>query len=440
MSDFTILSHNNATKRDDISVRTIDSIPGDMPCVVCLGGAGITTSDKAGRLASIISHDILHNIADIHNYVLMYDNDLNPDLYVKTQFEQYNQNIINDAVADVPINLYITEQNLDHVFRHGAAHLIHENYPKLNFIVDGNMPELRERIRKKILSETNAPQKYVKNIFPVSLWFSKLNLDALFDAILLPRIIDKNGKPLSTDIVKQHIRKINFFAHCFGAYIALELEKRLGKKLREMGYSLHDIREIQSNMLVIAINPACALGTSKSQFVSFISAYDDTVLRPQNWATKYITEKRDMELHENQKWNLKPGFWSGQRGNIFFVKKRFDLSNVGNQSYISANEHNNIRQSADGLTPDGKLMMRFMYNVIANGVKNSIAQKTDKFVPLPPVNELILDGRNDKELTREFNKMQTQGQRTRQDVLSFATERVRKKIRSPRPNSKANTR
>ncbi len=103
MSDFTIFSHNNATKRDDIRVRMIDSIPGDTPCVVCLGGAGITTSDKAGRLASIISHDILHNIANIHNYVLMYDNDLNPDLYVKTQFEQYNQNIINDAVADGPI-------------------------------------------------------------------------------------------------------------------------------------------------------------------------------------------------------------------------------------------------------------------------------------------------------------------------------------------------
>ena len=439
MSDFTIFSHNNATKRDDIRVKMVDSIPGDMPCVVCLGGAGITTSDKAGRLASIISHDILYNIADIHNYVLMYDNDLNPDLYVKTQFEQYNQNIINDAVADGPINLYITEQNLDHVFRHGAVHLIHENYPKLNFIVDGNMPELRERIRKKILSETNAPQKYVKNIFPLSLWFSKLNLDALFDAILLPRIIDKNGKPLPADIVKQHIRKINFFAHCFGAYIALELEKRLGKKLREMGYSLHDIREIQSNMLVVAINPACALGISKSQFISFISAYDSQVLRPQNWATKYITEKRDAELHSNKKWGLKPGFWSGQRGNIFFVKKRFDLSNVDNQSYISSNEHNNIRQSADGLTPDGKLMMQFMYNVIRNGIKNSIAQTGD-FIPLPPISELILDGENDKELTREFNKMQTQGQRTWRDVLSFATERVRKKIRSPRPNSKANAR
>ena len=121
-------------------------------------------------------------------------------------------------------------------------------------------------------------------------------MDDLFKKVILPRITLHNGKgKLSTEEACQRIRKLNIVAHWHGGYTALKLEEKMQEAMTLIGYNNDERKKIQSQLLVVAHAPACALGVSKSQFVSFKSVYDSDTPLKNNFFDRYIESRKAEE-------------------------------------------------------------------------------------------------------------------------------------------------
>lgn len=419
--------NNNGTSIYTRSHKVVNSVPADEVCVVYLGGDGIYTMDKAARLSDIVANEILLDMTgpNIPNYAYVYDGSAQ-EKQREFQFEHHNKNIF-PTNAEIQ-NLYINDKNISRIFRTKVAALIAHGNLDINFIIDDGNEKLKKRIQEKLQDfDPKISAKLSKKIFTYKQFLkSSKYLDEIFAATILPRITDKSGNRLPNDIAMRNIRKMNFIAHCHGGYVALVLSEMMKNKMIELGYSTQEIKNIQSQMLVVALNPACPLGVTDIRMVSFISAYDMSVPRPQNWMELYLDNKTACDI--DQDWKLKPGFLSGKNGDVFYVKNRFNLEN-GNVTY---DEHANMHYYHEKLTDDGRMLMMLMRNVIMSGIKNSNEQ-TKKFVPLPKLDKLILDGKNDAEIKQQFSDMKKNGKILMSDAYKFATARVHKM----HPNTKS---
>lgn len=445
-----ILLHDN---QNATPPTIVDKIAGDTACIISFGGGGILNYNYADKLAAIMSNEILRDVGDVPNYALFWDgittNDM-PFLRANERllFERKGKNFLPKDSSIV----YISEKNINSVFRQRIRPLVAMRgagaITTLNFVVDGNVQNLTSLIKEKARqiatdmnfndAETREMTRHVStHVFSYSKYFTPQYLNDLFNQILLPRITDDNGARLPLDIAMQRVRKMNIFSHCYGSYVALMLEEIMQNKMHELGYSEAEANQIQSQLLIVALNPSCPLGVSKSQFISFISGYDDKVMRPDNWASEFVNENRESEIKRinqslrSHEWVLKPGFLSKQNGNVFFVKQRFDLVDSDNGKTIGWNEHNNNHYASRKFTDDGKLLATLARNILVTGVKNSVSQ-SEQFTPLPPLEELILDGKNDEKLTAEFKNMVKNGKEFMRDAYKYALTRIQSRLRTSR--------
>ncbi len=145
-----------------------------------------------------------------------------------------------------------------------------------------------------------------------------------------------------------------------------------------------------------------------------------------------MDNKLEQENDKKREWKLKPGFLSGKNGEVFYVKQRFKLAGDGT---VSGNEHNNMHYVHENLTDDGRMIMKWMRNIIMSGIRNSYDQ-ADEFVPLPKLEELILDGKNDAEIKKQFTDMKRNGRALMASVYKFATARVHK-VHAPKLTPRA---
>lgn len=220
MSSIEIGMRTDKTEANPYGYVKVASIPEDEVCVLYLGGDGADTDRTANGYAKIIENEIL---ADIDAKISVYSIKYNFDGHKKTVARQISN------------------------IKHRAEVLI-------------SQAKIDEIVQKATIDEYN-PQ-YV---------------DSLFEKAILPRISSLNGKEkLSVEEACKRIRKLNIVTHCHGAYVALKLEEKMQAKMNELGYSNEERKQIQSQMLVVAHAPACVLGLSKSQFVSFKSVYDSS--------------------------------------------------------------------------------------------------------------------------------------------------------------------
>lgn len=427
-----IIHHNNKTDKNAEQVNNVNFIPGDEVCVVNFGGSGIKNDEWGRRAGLFVASEILNEFPNVANYAIVYNLEANAVPHRKMQFEKYKQNTIvknypNGYVFDdTDTYIYVTTKNVNSVFNRVIAPALRDRISMgFRYIIDGDINEFIPIIEEKIKQESaklnytpsetlRIIREHKKRIFSYQKYFVPAYLDDLFNKILLPRITDTNGKRLPIDTAKQQIRKMTILAHCHGGYVALMLEERLQSKMQDLGYSKDEINQILSQMLVVALNPSCPLGVTKSQFISFTSLYDNTVERPDNWISEY------MHKLKNRGKNLKPGFI----GNVFFVNNRFEF--IDNSRAVSYREHNDAHYFDNSLTRDGKTMMAMAHNVIVSGIKNSLMQ-THEFVPLPPIEELVLDGTNDNKLSKTFEDMKHNGADFMTAAYKYTTKTIRAK-------------
>jgi hypothetical protein len=70
-------------------------------------------------------------------------------------------------------------------------------------------------------------------------------------------------------------------------------------------------------------------------------------------------------------------------------------------------------------------LAKFARNIVISGIKNSLLADSE-FTPLPPTAELILDGKNDAQLSAEFVQLQRNGRELLKTVCKYAKHQVQK--------------
>ena len=79
-------------------------------------------------------------------------------------------------------------------------------------------------------------------------------------------------------------------------------------------------------------------------------------------------------------------------------------------------------------------MMRLSQNIIRNGVKNALQQE-QSFIPLPPIDELVLSG-NEKICTKEkkvFSQMCANGKALEKEIYAAGRKMIMDSLTAQRP-------
>lgn len=384
-SGISIGQRTAKTKENPLGWKIVDEIPFSETCVVYFGGDGADTDQAANGYAKVIEGEILPAL------------DLQIPVYsIRYNFDTLNKNLSRKILA----------------VKHRA--------------------ERDSAKRKEYLEEAGEEERNPHYI------------DELYQKIIAPRLTETDGKtPLSAEKAACNLRKITFIAHCHGAYTALKLEQKMQKEMLNLGYTAEESRLVQSQMLVIAHTPACPLGISRSQFVSFMSAIDDSPANTPNnnfwgyirhrnreerirWNKEDIAQKKGEKPIIAERWfKLQPCYFPPKQGNLFLIKRKYEYIDP-ELTYCQINpaEHNNISYRDMSQTKDGRLLMYFSRNVILNGIRNALQQK-EGFTPLPPLEELIQSPENIDTQNKEkavFQQMYRNGLDFRRDVYYYTRD------------------
>lgn len=427
---------------DNDKMIPVDSIPADEVCTFYIGGNGIVNEQRGMRLGEIVRDEILADIdGKIPNYVMVYDEwdvaNNRPERLV--EMDKNGDNVLPSV--DGITTIYLTEKNLDNVFRRRILPLIIRGgsrfISKTNFAYDGDVEEIFSRFITKVrtnMKHLNFPENVIHATINITLAhmvpyaeYAPEYPNEIFNRVLLPRIIDDAGNRLDTDTALRRVRKINILALCHGAHVLHMIESKMNQEMRHLEYNTDEIRRVMAQVLSVAFAPSCALGKSKFKTYSFTSAYDYVADRPNNWVQKYVETNLKVERERfntgepNWVWNFPPMFLDGRYGNAFIVKQRFELeSTEDGPNMIGRDEHNDVHYfPRAGATTDGELLGFLAHNILVNGIKNSLAQDK-KHTPLPPIDELILDEKHPDELGNIFMKMLANGQEFIHSVHGFA--------------------
>lgn len=387
VSDIHVYLRTAKSQDNPFGFAEVPQIPENECCVVYLGGDGAVNNKAANGYAKIIENEILKPFsAQIPVYSVRYDFGNGKQGYSRKHlFNKYRMILSSKRAAEY---------------------------------------------EKKCGPEECDPQ-YVEE---------------LYKKIIEPRI-SRDGKRLSAEEAMRNLRKITFVAHCHGAFTALKLEEKMQEKMKELGYPDKERTLIQQQMLVAAHAPACPLGVAKSTFIGFMSAADKEVPQGLNYFTHYINnrmmeesrryyaeEDKDTEkINQNRWFDLKPSFMRGKMGNFFLIKQKYAYSEEG-PCLINSEEHNDVSYSSEGQSDDGKLMMRLSQNIIRNGVKNALQQE-QSFIPLPPIDELVLSG-NEKICTKEkkvFSQMCANGKALEKEIYAAGRKMIMDSLTAQRP-------
>ncbi|MBP5485858.1 MAG: hypothetical protein J6Y07_04095 [Alphaproteobacteria bacterium] len=435
MSHSGIIQRVEKTSDNKYGIKRIKAIPPDETCVLYLGGNGTKSEREASGNAKIIEKDILPYLpTKVPVYSAYYNANIHNMWFDwGTNFSKYGYNFVESSKNDNGF-LWVKENNLKRVvkdkilprmidktgkpFDTGTAE---KNLKKLYIVFDGY--GLRKKMEQMLHTVLTNCGVYLKDLQTLTKHiatnsFSVKDLDfeyinTLFEQTILPRISD-GGRRLPLDKAMARIRKINIVAHCHGTYLVQKMEEKMQARMLDLGYNQSEIKQVLSQVLVIAHAPIIPLGVSKFRIISFTTAHDSFAARPQNWVTKYV--KYNQENEKDPNW-LRPCFLSGRNGDVFIIRNAFEpLASNGKPSSF---EHDSAFYEPQlNQTAHGKEMNIIAGNILKNAIRNSL-NKT--FTSLPPIEELVLNGKDDIKTQTFFKELKANGRSLMTDIYTFAT-------------------
>ena len=385
MSDAKIGLSSEKTPKNQQEWKLINTVPYNQPCIVYLGGDGTDNDKKAQHYAKEVRHEVMRTLGrKIPVYSVFYN--------------------ISDELKE-PARQY---EYVKH----------HQEYDE-NIIQNAkDLPDFQKN-----------PQY----------------IDILYNKLIKKRIMRADNTQLDdADEACRRIRLMTFVTHCHGGYVALKLEEKMQSEMLKLGYTNEERQRIQSQMVILSYAPACPLGISKSQMISFCSAYDYIRYQPSNWFYTYIKkriseeQKRFMsekdiknggDLKNQYRWfDFHPSFFAQKQGNMFMVKNKFLWDENGGPLIYNDKEHLDVGYTFDDKNSfSGKILISYSRAVLYNVIKNSFEQKHD-FEPLPPMEELILPP--DRELHEQyrqfFEQMKENGKNFRNETFLYAVSQRKK--------------
>ena len=462
-STIGLILRTKKTKASPYGIRPVSQVPADDVCVVCLGGNDSRSNKAANGNASIVNSEVVDYLdIKIPVYSVRYDFG-DDDAYGQyARYRSLDESFVSSAGKFQGISkmdFSLTRKNVTSEFkRHLCSYLSYNGKRRSLDSIDGNLRGIKIYIDD---NPTFVVPKLNKLLYShmEKLGFSKQDADFvwerlsncvakehseyitdLFNATLLPRI-SENGERVSLDVASRRIRKINFVAHCHGAFVAQQMEKMAREKMTELGYTPREIKQILSQLLVVAHAPSCRFENTDAMLIGFMSAFDTVVDTPLNWVRAYIEQRRKQDIKymvENKKTRMKhewipanPIYLNKKYGNMFMIARGFDFNL--NTANASPDEHDNTHyESLDEQNADGYYLNMIAADILSSAIENSLKQ-SDGFVPLPPINELMHRPDADaKTIDAVFDSMKRDGNKFIADVYKFASENV-KKMRGDKP-------
>ena len=381
MSSVEIGLRTEQTPSNQYGWEIVDNVPADQVCVVYLGGDNAKTDKAANGYAKSIDRQLQ---TDFGQRIAVYS--------IKYEFDGHN--------------------------REWAR-----KYEFLKHRQEFNGATIK-RTKENVATEEMTPQ-YV---------------DVLYKKLIEPRISVHGKIKISAEEACRRMRMMTFVAHCHGGYVALKLEEKMQAEMKKLGYSLEERNKIQAQMLVLAHAPACALGISKSQMISFRTVYDRKIPAPGNFFNNYIKARRAEEgrryfaeetgnmdaVSQNRRFDFEPCFFEKKQGNLFMIKQRYPWNDEGPMR-VNDDEHGFVDYFNPGdQTKDGAILTAFCRCILYNGVKNSLSQ-IKGFEPLPSIEKLILPPveKLHARYTEIFDKMRENGKKFRAEVYKWSRDCLR---------------
>lgn len=179
----------------------------------------------------------------------------------------------NDTRETLPKNVLVKIQNMLQDF--GIHAKVFGNIHDLS-LVDKKTADKLQRINDKFFK--NHENMFVFGLQLFSSKFFQEYAENMFAKMLLPRVVDGAGNALPVEVVKNNMRKIVFFSHCYGARMFLYMDRILTNVLRNLKYTPEQIKDIQKQLVLIAESPSHLFNNVGATVVNFISLADDTMV------------------------------------------------------------------------------------------------------------------------------------------------------------------
>lgn len=210
----------------------------------------------------------------------------------------------------------------------------------------------------------------------------------LYNIIIRPRLVNKNGMKLRDAVALKNIRNVIIYTHCHGATPVRTFQNIMAADMKKLGYAPRTIRNIMKNVLVIQHAPVSPLEKSLFNTISFMSA-NDTRMYFFNKFSDYVSENDG---------DLAASYFS--LGNCFVL-------NGFTYQYIDEHQITGLvpNENQDMLTPDGAIIMAAERNAIINGLRAS-----QNGTPMPNIRELIAPVSPDDTVKPNFDVLSQNGE------------------------------
>ncbi len=121
----------------------------------------------------------------------------------------------------------------------------------------------------------------------------KRNFEEIVDKMIYPYLIGDGTKTI--DEMKKLARRINFITYCDGTLTYQNIERRLGGKLQNAGYSESDIKDVLSQISLVAIGTMVYTGNLNATSATFIDLNDSEIYTSRTDGHKEILRKKQVD-------------------------------------------------------------------------------------------------------------------------------------------------
>ncbi len=241
----------------------------------------------------------------------------------------------------------------------------------------------------------------------------------IFNAVILPRISSDDGKSrLNQAEAVCNIRKLNLVTHCHGAYVAMQLEKIMNRKMQELGYSPAEQKQIKKNLVSVNYAPNCMSSLSTDTYFVAVESAMDGHNELKTYFKEYLhMAHKDFGVCCFSEYNTKalmcaqinkagiegnpPPQWIVRKinedGDFLAEIAKARQEAIANDLKEPEEDNRVDEHSFIGFIPKvemskgAKKMQQFANNLLKNAIKNSLAQTDEKYIPLSPIQNLCAD-------------------------------------------------